>query len=348
MDMEDNSIGQILTSIPFSDQYEYCESYHDMGHNDGNVEFFKQMDFLTPELFRILKPGRVACIHVKDRIRFSYQNGQGFTSLIDFAGRTVDHYEKYGFHLLGKHFITTDVVMENNQTYRLGWTEQCKDATKMGCGSPEYLLIFRKPPTDKSNAYADEPVTKTKQEYTRARWQLDAHAYWKSSGNRLFDSEELVKMDLSQVFKNWEAYDKNRVYDHEEHVLLCEMLEEMNKLPSTFMAVPPRSNTDEVWDDINRMNTLNTSQAKRKKEKHVCPLQFDIIDRAITRYSNKGDVVFDPFGGIMSVPYRCIGLSRIGIATELNEQYWKDGVHYCKSAEYKLSVPTLFDFVKAS
>lgn len=343
MAMPDNSLGMVMTSIPFSDQYEYCESYHDMGHNDGNGEFFQQMDFLTEELFRILQPGRIAAIHVKDRIRFSYQNGVGFTSLIDFAGQTVAHFEKHGFHLLGKHFITTDVVMENNQTYRLGWTEQCKDGSKMGAGSPEYLLVFRKAPTDKSNAYADVPVTKTKDQYTRARWQLDAHAYWKSSGNRLLNPDELRKMDLSDVLKSWKVFDTSRIYNHEEHVQVCEELDKVGKLPARFMAIPPQANDDHVWDDINRMNTLNTSQALRKKEKHVCPLQFDIIDRAITRYSNEGDNILDPFGGIMSVPYRCIGLKRYGVGVELNDQYWKDGQTYLREAEYKKSVPTLFD-----
>jgi DNA modification methylase len=345
MEMQDNSVGMIMTSIPFSDQYEYCESYHDMGHNDGNGEFFQQMDFLTEELHRILQPGRIAAIHVKDRIRFSYQNGVGFTSLIDFAGQTVAHFEKHGFHLLGKHFITTDVVMENNQTYRLGWTEQCKDGSKMGAGSPEYLLVFRKAPTDKSNAYADVPVSKTKQEYTRARWQLDAHAYWKSSGNRLLNPEELRKMDLSDVLKAWKIFDTSRVYNHEEHVQVCEELDKVGKLPARFMAIPPQANDDHVWDDINRMNTLNTSQALRKKEKHVCPLQFDIIDRAVTRYSNEGDIILDPFGGIMSVPYRCIPLKRHGIGVELNELYWKDGQVYLREGEYKKSVPTLFDVI---
>lgn len=61
---------------------------------------------------------------------------------------------------MGMKTIVTDVVRENNQTYRLGWTEQCKDGTKMGVGMPEYLLIFRKPPTDTTNAYADTPVVK--------------------------------------------------------------------------------------------------------------------------------------------------------------------------------------------
>lgn len=48
--------------------------------------------------------------------------------------------------------VVTDVVRENNQTYRLGWTEQCKDGTKMGVGCPEYILLFRKLPTDHSKA----------------------------------------------------------------------------------------------------------------------------------------------------------------------------------------------------
>ena len=77
--------------------------------------------------------------------------------------------------------VVTDVVRENNQTYRLGWSEQCKDGTKMGVGCPEYILLFRKLPTDHSKAYADDPVTKSKEEYTRAQWQIDAHGYWRSS-----------------------------------------------------------------------------------------------------------------------------------------------------------------------
>jgi SAM-dependent methyltransferase len=64
----ENSVDLILTSIPFSTQYEYTPSYNDFGHTDDNTHFWQQMDFLIPELLRVLKPGRVAAIHVKDRI----------------------------------------------------------------------------------------------------------------------------------------------------------------------------------------------------------------------------------------------------------------------------------------
>jgi hypothetical protein len=88
--------------------------------------------------------------------------------------------------------IVTDVVRENNQTYRLGWTEQCKDGTKMGVGMPEYLLIFRKPPTDTSNSYADEPVLKSKGPNIRVpvgRSMLTVLR--RSSGDRLLTGRDL-------------------------------------------------------------------------------------------------------------------------------------------------------------
>lgn len=76
-------------------------------------------------------------------------------------------FRKHGFVSYGRITIPTDVVRENNSTNRLGWTENSKDSTKMGVGMPEYVLLFRKPQTDKSRSYADEPVRKDKQVYTR-------------------------------------------------------------------------------------------------------------------------------------------------------------------------------------
>jgi hypothetical protein len=110
---------------------------------------------------------------------------------------------------MGMKTIVTDVVRENNQTYRLGWTEQCKDGTKMGVGMPEYLLIFRKPPTD-SNSYAERlrrPAGRQgrRRSYTRARWQIDAHGFARSSGNRLLTPEDLraaARRDLQAVPKH--------------------------------------------------------------------------------------------------------------------------------------------------
>lgn len=344
-EIESNIYDMILTSIPFGDHYEYSDNYNDMGHNHGNDEFFKQMDYLTPNLLRCLKPGKIAAIHVKDRIRYSYQNGTKFTTIDDFSGKTVAHFQKHGFYLIGKITVTTDVVRENNQTYRLGWTEQCKDATKMGVGLPEYVLLFRKAPSLMDNAYADEPCTKTKDDYTRANWQLDAHAYWKSDGNRFLSYNELKQMDVEKICKHWKKHDKSNVYNFQEHLKACEDLENQNKLSSLFMTLPVHSTSEDVWTDVNRMATLNANQANRKKEKHICPLQFDIVVRLLNRFTMKGDLVCDPFGGLFTTAYKCLEMERKCISVELNPEYYDDGLYYLKSIEYKINVPTLFDCI---
>ena len=344
--MPENSVDEIVTSIPFGNHYEYTPSYNDLGHNEDNDRFFEQMDYLTPNLLRVLKPGRVAAIHVKDRILFGNATGDGMPTVDPFSDLTVMHYMKHGFRYMGRITITTDVVRENNQTYRLGWTEQCKDGSKMGIGCPEYVLLFRKLPTNTGKAYADVPVKKSKQEYSRGRWQIDAHAYWRSSGDRLIRKEELEQFPVSKLQKVYTEYSRTHVYSYEEHVALAEKLDGENKLPATFMVIAPASWNDTVWDDILRMRTLNAEQRRRDMALHVCPLQLDIVERLIDRYSNKGDVILDPFGGIGTVPLTAMKMKRYGMAVELNNEYFRDGVGYCKAEEEEQEFPTLFDMLE--
>ena len=347
--MKDNSVDLIHTSIPFGNHYEYSANYNDFGHNKDTDRFFEQMDFLTPELLRVLKPGRVAAVHVKDRVLFGNATGTGMPTIEPFHALCIEHYMKHGFQYFGMITVVTDVVRENNQTYRLGWTEQCKDGSKMGVGCPEYILLFRKLPTDRSTAYADEPVKKSKEEYTRARWQIDAHGYWRSSGDRLISKEELKDLPVESLQQVYRKYSRENVYDYAEHVKLAEDLDKQGKLPAIFMVVAPGSwNQMEVWDDINRMRTLNTTQSRRRAQMHVCPLQLDIVERIIDRYSNKGDLVYDPFGGLMTVPMTAVKMGRRGYGCELNPDYFRDGVGYLQEAENEIDAPTLFDFIDMS
>lgn len=346
--IESNSVGLIHTSIPFGNHYEYSANYNDFGHNENTEKFFEQMDFLTPELLRILEPGRVAAIHVKDRVLFGNATGTGMPTIEPFHAQCIEHYMKHGFQYFGMITVVTDVVRENNQTYRLGWSEQCKDGSKMGVGCPEYILLFRKLPTDKSNAYADDPVKKTKEDYTRAQWQIDAHGYWRSSGNRLISKDELKEFSVDDLQRVYREYSRSNVYSYEEHVKLAEELDKNDKLPATFMVVAPGSwNNLDVWDDINRMRTLNTTQSRRRQQMHVCPLQLDIVERIINRYSNEGDMVLDPFGGLMTVPMTAVKMKRYGYGIELSCDYFRDGVGYLQEAENEIETPTLFDFMGA-
>lgn len=343
--MESDSVGLVLTSIPFSTQYEYSPNYADFGHTNSNEHFFEQMDYLTPELLRVLMPGRMACIHVKDRIVPSGLTGLGFQIVYPFHAMCIEHYTKHGFAYMGMKTIVTDVVRENNQTYRLGWTEQCKDGTKMGVGMPEYLLLFRKPPTSNDNSYADIPVIKDKKKYTRARWQIDAHAFMRSSGNRGLCSEDLDGLPHESIFKLFREYSLTNVYDFEHHVRIGESLDIKGRLPVTFMLLQPQSWAPDVWTDITRMLTLNGAQSAKGKEMHLCPMQFDLADRVISQLSMEGETVFDPFGGLMTVPYRAVLLKRYGIGIELSKPYFMDGAAYCAAAERQMNMPTLFDVI---
>ena len=344
---DDNCVDMVLTSIPFGNQYEYTPTYNDFGHSAGDDEFFEQMDYLVPELLRVLRPGRVAAIHVKDRIHFGNVTGYAMPSLNPFSDKTVASFMKHGFIFFGRITIDTDVVRENNQTYRLGWTEQCKDGTKMGVGVPEYVLLFRKLPTSLDNAYADVPVTKEKSDYTRAQWQIDAASLWRSSGDRLLSPADMIHMPMDSIKSWWKGYNSSHVYDYHQHVEIGLELEKAGKLPAQFMLFPPQAtDTENIWTDINRMLTLNTEQSRRRNEMHVCPLQLDVIERLIRRFTNEDEVVYDPFAGVFSVPYQAIKMNRYGMGTELSAQYWIDGVRYCQEAEGERKVPTLFDLME--
>lgn len=340
----ENSVDLIVTSIPFANHYEYTPSYNDFGHTENNDHFWRQMDFLTPELLRILRPGRIYACHVKDRINFGNVTGAGIPTVSPFHAEALFHGIKHGFDYMGMITVVTDVVRENNQTYRLGYTEMRKDGTKMGVGSPEYILLFHKPQSDRSRGYADVPVRKTVDDYSLARWQVDAHAFWRSSGNRLLTAEEMAAMGPAKLAKYFTEDSLRRVYDYQRHVRIGEQLQERNALPSTFMSLAPGSHHPDVWHDINRMRTLNGEQTTRAVEKHVCPLQFDIVDRLIERYSNPGETVYDPFHGLGTVGVCAIRLGRRARGSELSAAYFADQVHYLRQAEAEAAMPTLFDF----
>ena len=120
-------------------------------------------------------------------------------------------------------------------------------------------------------------------------------------------------------------------------------MEKAGKLPKDFMAIDPVSHKDYIWDDVTRMRTLNSRQSQKNLRMHVCPLQLDIVERLIERYSNKGELVFDPFGGIGTVPYCAVKMGRKGMSTELNYDYWRDSLTYMREAESDVTSPTLFD-----
>jgi DNA modification methylase len=111
--------------------------------------------------------------------------------------------------------------------------------------------------------------------------------------------------------------------------------------PETPLEDNPRAHSIEVWQryaspvwfDINQMNVLNTRLARDSKdEKHICPLQLDVIERAIHLWTNPEDLVFDPFAGIGSAGVAALKLGRRFLGMELKESYWREAAANCKHA----------------
>lgn len=99
-----------------------------------------------------------------------------------------------------------------------------------------------------------------------------------------------------------------------------------------------------VWYGIKETNTLNTVVARDEAdERHICPLQLDLIERVVRLWSNRGETVLTPFMGIGSEVYSALKWGRRGIGCELKPSYWRTAVDNLQRLEEEMSQPTLFD-----
>lgn len=248
-----NSIDLSVFSPPFSTLFTYSDNIRDMGNCVSDEEFFEQQKYLLKELYRIIKPGRLVCVHSKDLAR--YKNSSGFSGMWDFTGEYHRAMESVGFKYHSKVTIWIDPVLEmqRTKTQRLLYKQVTSDSSYTGIGMPEYITIFRK---WEGNEDEWTPITnKTKQNFDLNTWQK-----WASP----------------------------------------------------------------VWMDIKRTNVLNNYKGARneKDEKHIAPLQLDIIERCISLWSNKGETIFTPFLGIGSEVFQAVKMGRKGIGFELKESYF--------------------------
>ena len=112
-----------------------------------------------------------------------------------------------------------------------------------------------------------------------------------------------------------------------------------------------------VWMDIKQSNTLQRKSARSEKdERHICPLQLDVIQRCIELWTNEGDIVLDPFAGIGSSPYVALTLNRRGIGFELKQSYFEQMKNNLEIAAhenenmggYPVGQMNIFDFLKVT
>lgn len=249
-----------LYSPPFANLYIYSESAADMGNCANDEEFFTQYRFLIAELFRMTKPGRLSVVHCMELPNFKWKDGKsGFR---DFSGDIVRAHVEAGWEWhCPRITIWKDPVVEMQRTKALGLLHKQikKDSTRSRIGSPDYILVFRKPGDN------PDPVRHTAEEFPVDQWQQ-----WASP----------------------------------------------------------------VWMDVRQTNVLSRDGARcEEDEKHICPLQLDVIERCVTLWSNPGETVFSPFMGIGSEGFQAIKYGRKFFGTELKESYFKQAVQYLKAAE---------------
>lgn len=313
-ELDDNSIDFSVFSPPFSNLFTYSDNLRDMGNCENEEEFFKQTDFLLKELYKKIKPGRLVAVHTKDLAR--YKNSSGYSGMYDFTGDYHKAMERAGFKYHSKITIWIDPVLEmqRTKTQRLLYKQVTSDSSYSGIGMPEYITIFRK---WEGNEKDWTPITsKTKQNFDLDTWQKWASPVW---GDKLSNSdlEELKSFYNSVLCKDIDQIDISEIN---------------NKWIQS------------AWFDIQRTNVLNNfkSASTPKDEKHICPLQIDIIERCIAMWSNEGETVFTPFLGIGSEVYQAVKMGRKGIGIELKEGYFDTAVKNLKLAIKESNQMTLF------
>ena len=266
----DESIDFSVFSPPFAELYTYSDELEDMGNSRDYEEFLTAFNFLTKQLFRVIRSGRNVAIHCMD---LPIQKGKhGFIGLRDFSGLILKSMEDAGFIYHSRVTIWKNPVTEMQRTKALGLLHKQlkKDATMSRVGIPDYVLIFRK------DGDRDNPVS--------------------------------VNIPV-ELWQKW--------------------------------ASP-------VWMDIDYGDTLNRNEAREEKdEKHICPLQLPTIERLIGLYTNPGDLVFTPFGGIFSEIYQAVKMGRRGLAFELKKQYFDVGAKNMLNLEMEKKQLDIFSMATA-
>lgn len=258
-DIKDNSIDLSVFSPPFADLYTYSDSERDLGNCKNRDEFYVHFRFIAEQIHRVMKEGRIVCIHCMDLPSLKMRDG--FIGLKDFPGEIIRIFEDVGFIYHSKVCIWKNPVVAMQRTKALGLLHKQlkKDSTMSRMGIADYVVMMRK------GGENQVPVTHTNETFNVDKWQE-----WASP----------------------------------------------------------------VWMTINQSNTLQRTSARDDKdEKHICPLQLDVIERCIELYSNEGEVVLSPFGGIGSEIYQALKMKRKGIGIELKNTYYQQAVKNCKNAE---------------
>lgn len=303
---EDESIDLSIYSPPFAGLYNYSSSENDFSNCESKEQFLLQYDFLVKEISRLTKPGRITAVHCTDVF-------DNTCRLWDFPHEIIKIHEKYGFEYRNRITIWKEPLKVRMRTMVQSLMHKfiVEDSTKCFTAMPDYVLIFTKKGENKV------PVTHIKglnKYFGETPILPNILTAWNNANNSNLNSDEL-----------WEHL--NKTYSTHDDP-------KSNKLSHYIW----QRYASSVWDDIRIDNVLPFRDSKEEDdEKHVHPLQLDVIDRIVELYSNPNEVVLTPFMGVGSEVYSPVSLGRYGIGIELKDSYYKQAVLNLKESGKRFS-----------
>lgn len=262
--LPDDSIGLSVFSPPFPGMYAYTDSERDMGNCESVNEMLAHFDFLIPELLRVIKPGRLCCVHLCQLT--AMKSRDGWIGLKDYRGNTIERFTSHGFRFAGE--VTIDknpqIQATRNKERGLLFKSLAVDSSLMRMALADYLIYFRK---DGEN---DTPI------------RAGISPKYNPDGGWITESEWI----------EWAA-------------------------PVWYRQ------TKDYPGGIRETDVLNVRAAREDKdERHLCPLQLGVIERAVKLWSAPGDTVLSPFLGIGSEGYVSVKLGRRFVGFELKPSYF--------------------------
>jgi hypothetical protein len=305
-----------IFSPPFASLYTYSNSERDFGNCASDESFFEHMGFLIDELYRVLIPGRLVSFHCMNLPLSKQRDGE--IGIKDFRGQLIAAFVNAGFIFHSEVCIWKDPVTAMQRTKALGLLHKqvLKDSCMSRQGIPDYLVTMRKP--------GDNPE----------RVSGPFKNYVGDEGTGPIDiSATCPKCGGTGKFKNQHDPEDDSDYD-----CTCKTTDQKTR----FSIDVWQRYASPVWMDINPSNTLQRESAREENdERHICHLQLQVIERGIQLWTNPGDVVLSPFGGIASEGYQAIKMGRKFIGIELKESYFKAGCANLRMAEQEKSALTL-------
>lgn len=308
--MDDNSIDLSVYSPPFAGLYNYSSSEKDFSNCHSKEDFINQYEYLVKEMSRVTKPGRINAVHCQEILTDTTKH-----ILYDFPHEIIELHKKYGFTYNNRITIWKEPLEVRMRTMvrSLMHKNIAEDSTMCFPAIPDYILIFKK-------------IGENKVKVTN------------KNGFKRYYGEVPLLPEMVKKYGNWEhikikyAENTNEGDDHLK-----------NKLSQIIW----QRYASSVWDDIRNDNILPFRDSREEDdEKHVHPLQLDIIDRLVELYSNTNEVVFTPFMGVGSEVFSPVSLGRKAIGIELKDSYYKQAVlnlKECKSRFNEDNQIKLFD-----